>query len=175
MGAATRRAIVAMAMAGALALVVSGCGGADSATAGKDAARHRLAAIRASEQARAVAAGRECERQLGDLLHSLDFVRSRVTIGVAYGQYLGEVRDLKATYDRIHVPKLGPACLARVGIHSEKAVNKYLDAVNIWGACREKAGCRAYSVAQKIKPKWWAASDFLSAAHRGLKELQAPR
>jgi hypothetical protein len=168
-------AVVAIALAGPCALAVSGCGGGDTATARKDALRQQLAALHAQQQAKAKAAGRKCQHQLNDLLTSLRGLRSRLAVGESYRRYLGEVRDLMATYKRIPVNELGAACLVKVGKPSEKAVNRYLDAINVWGACLRKAGCDAFAIAPKVKPKWWQAASLTSTAQKGLEKLQRPK
>lgn len=118
-------------------------------------------------------AGRKCQGQVGGFLGSMDSLRKRLAVGLAYEQYVDEVESIRAAYKRIPTDELGVTCLTKVGTPSEKGFNEYIDAANAWGECVGEAGCESATVEPALQRKWRVASGFLSEARRGLRELGA--
>jgi len=105
---------------------------------------------------------------MGPLLDSLDALRGQLADGLNYGTYLQEVRQLKSSYQRIPVERLGPGCVIAVGAPTEQALNGYLAAANVWGGCLETAGCTSESIAPRLSVMWRAAARPVSIAFHGL-------
>jgi hypothetical protein len=153
-------------------LVLSSCGGGDSGTAAGTAPDHG-----ASTEPRATghsgSAAKLCQGQVGGFVGSMDSLRRRLVVGLAYEQYVDEVEGVRASYRRIPTAELGVECLTEIGTPAEKAFNRYIDAGNAWGECVGEAGCESATVEPVLQREWRVAARFLSEAHRGLRDLSA--
>ncbi len=146
-----------------LALVaLSGCGDDGTATAQKGPVATTTA------QAEAQASPR-CTAQLGGFVDALDGLRRQLAVGLAYAEYLDEVRRLRRVYRDVPVEQLGVGCLVAAGTPSEQAFNRYIDAVNAWGECLATAGCETEAVEPELQRGWKLASERLSVAQAGLR------
>lgn len=148
------------------ALVPAACGEGETETAsGRDAPnRSRPSAVSRT-------AVRVCQGQVGGFIGSMDSLRRRLAVGLAYEQYVDEVEGVRAAYRRIPTDELQVRCLTGVGAPAEKGFNQYIDAANEWGDCIGEAGCESVTVEPVLQRKWRIASRFLSEAHRGLRDL----
>lgn len=146
-----------------LALVaLSGCGDDGTATAQK---KHAAPTAEASARQ----ASPRCAAQLGGFVDELDRMRRQLAVGLAYAEYLDEVRRLRKVYRDVPVDRLGVGCLVAAGTPSEQAFNRYIDALNAWGGCLATAGCETESVEPELQRDWERASARLSAAQAGLR------
>ncbi len=166
MPVATRLCLLGCGLFAALAPV--GCGGGETGTAsGHDTA------TQAQGKAVSETAGKRCQGQVGGFIGSMDSLRRRLAVGLAYEQYVDEVEGVRAAYRRIPTDELQVDCLTTVGTPAEKGFNQYIDAANDWGECVGEAGCESATVEPVLQGKWRVASRFLSRAHRGLRDLGA--
>lgn len=55
-----------------------------------------------------------------------------------------------------------------VATPAERALNRYIAAVNTWGECVEVPGCRAESVEAQLQDEWRYATNFVLAARARL-------
>lgn len=155
--------MVAIAIAAA-AILAPGCGGSHPAD-GADAAatpRPRLAA----REARAGT----CRKMLGSFVGSMAGLRRKLAVGIAYEDYLGEVRQLRTAYDAIPGERLGLGCLLAAGTPGERALNRYIAAANAWGECLAAAACDTATVEPRLQREWARASALLSTAQAGMSE-----
>lgn len=114
-------------------------------------------------------ARRQCRRQLGGFLGSLDALRGKLAVGLSYEDYLHEVRATKAVYNGLAPDRLAIGCLATAGTPGERALNWYLDAANTWGDCLADVSCSTESVEPKLQHRWALASALLSSAQKALR------
>ncbi len=166
MPVATRLCLLGCGLVAVLGIASCGDGGTGTAS-GRDTA--------AEPQANPVSrtAGKKCQGQVGGFLGSMDSLRRRLAVGLAYEQYVDEVEGVRAAYRRVPTEELRIECLATVGTPAEKGFNQYIDAANTWGECIGEAGCESATVEPVLQRKWRVASRHLSQAHRGLRELGA--
>ena len=166
MPVATRLRLLGCGLLAALAL--ASCGDGETGTAAERGAGERARASTVSPTA-----GKRCQGQVGGFIGSMDSLRRRLAVGLAYEQYVDEVEGVRAAYRRIPGDELQLDCLTAVGTPSEKGFNEYIDAANAWGECVGEAGCESATVEPVLQRKWRVASHFLSGAHRGLRDLGA--
>jgi hypothetical protein len=140
---------------------MAACGSSEPEAAEREATPQRPALARSSSTAR------RCQDQLGGLLRSLSTLRRRLAIGLTYDRYLYDVRKVNATYEAVPVDLLTLNCVIDVATPSERALNHYIDAVNIWGDCLATTGCDSSSVEPELQRKWQRASGLISVANRG--------
>ena len=117
-------------------------------------------------------AARRCGRLLGDFLDSMESLNNTLAVGLDYEGYLAAVNRVRATYARIEAERLPLACLARVAGPAERSLNFYIDAANTWGNCLATSACDSEAVEPKLQRKWEEASDLLSEAQSGLRDLR---
>lgn len=140
-----------------LALALSGCGGEEKVATGGGTTR-------ATEAAAPAAAAVGCPKQLHAFVGSLAALRRQLAVGLAYEQYLGRVKGLRLSYDRIPVARLRIDCLSRIGTPGEQALNKHIDAANAWGECLADAACTTAAIEPALQRQWRIASRYLSEA-----------
>jgi hypothetical protein len=153
------RALLALGIA---ALALAGCGG--SSPAGKTDST-ASAASGVERPAAERTAARRC--RLGPFLHALDRLESRLAAGLTYEQYFEAVRGARAVYEAIPIERLELPCLTAVGTAGERALDQYIEAANVWRACRADLGCGTYAIEPRLQRKWRVASHYLAAAHEG--------
>jgi hypothetical protein len=171
------------------ALVLAGCGGGDSNSAGEptasgaEADRFQSSGSQRNQKSgndagpaaqngaaeRHAPAGDLCQSQLGGFVGSMDGLRRRLAVGVTYDQYVAEVRGIRSTYGAIPIGKLQVDCLARVATPAEKAFNRYIEGANDWGDCVSELGCGTTEIEPVLQRRWRIASHFLSEAKDGLQ------
>jgi hypothetical protein len=144
-----------------LALCASACGRGDSSASGKGAG------TQAKRGAAIAPPGERCNPRLRRFVGALDSLRDAVAVGVTYDAYLSQVRQLRASYDRVPVGKLAVGCLLAVGGSAERALNAYVEAANAWGNCLADTGCRIESIEPELRRGWDRASSLLSQAQAG--------
>jgi hypothetical protein len=168
----TSRAVARLSMLGGLilglALVLSACGSEGKSMAGGGATTQ-------VDKRREVPVGgaSPCQGKLDGFLDSLDTLRGQLAVGLSYEAYVDEVRRIRKRYDGLPVDRLTIDCLIAVGTPSEKALDGYIEAVNLWGECLADVSCPAGSVEPKLQHKWQVASHWLSEAHLGSRGVQA--
>ena len=168
MPVATRLRLLGCGLVAALALW--GCdGGGGGESTGSDQGNGTQSQARAASGI----AGKRCQGQVGGFIGSMDSLRRRLAVGLAYEQYVQEVEGIRAAYRRIPTDELAIGCLNGVGTPGERGFNVYIDAGNAWGDCVGEAGCASATVEPLLQRKWRRASAFLSEAHRGLRQLGA--
>lgn len=160
----------------ALALALASCGGGSSeatAKAGTEASQPRAGTTaplpeKTEAKLRAATAGGRCGGQLGGLLEAMDGLRTTLVEGLAYEQYVGEVKKVVAVYERLPSDQVALGCLRAAGTAGERALNRYIAAGNEWTDCVEVPSCEAASIETALQAKWKQASEYLSKAQRGL-------
>jgi hypothetical protein len=151
-------------------LVLSSCGNGDSRTAAETTADRDASTEPGTDGARPTAT-KLCQGQVGGFVGSMDSLRRRLVVGLAYEQYVDEVEGVRAAYRRIPTAELRVECLTEVGAPAEKAFNRYIDAGNAWGECVGEPGCESATVEPVLQREWRVAAGFLSQAHHGLADL----
>lgn len=145
-----------------LALLAAGCGG------GAGEPETVRAATEEAARSQPRAADPRCLNQLGGFLGSLDRLRDQLVAGVTYEQYVEELSDVRAAYSRLPVNEIELRCLRRVGSTGERALNRYIDAAEIWSDCVELAGCQSASIEARLQRRWRQGSRLLSRAEDGI-------
>lgn len=177
-----RSALTAAAVLLSMALILPGCGEEGTATAGgeKIAVESKAGGERAIPSGTTGAretrvarpkAARQCGRQLGGFLDSMESLNNTVAVGLDYESYLGAVNNVRSTYASVPAERLSLVCLARVAGPAEGAINTYIEAANTWGDCLATASCDPESIEPKLQREWEKASDLLSVARNGLRNL----
>jgi hypothetical protein len=159
-----------------VAVLLSGCGGGGSDTAGTTATVASDPASTVPKQPSSAGGKKQhkasaadpCQAQLGSFVASMDSLRRRLAVGVTYDQYVAEVRGIRSTYRKIPTRQIEVDCLASVGTPAEQAFNRYIEAANDWGKCVSEAGCSSETVEPVLQRRWRIASHFLSEADAGL-------
>ena len=136
-----------------------GCGAGGGATPQKTPAASKA---RQKPTARAQTGAEGCD--LGGFLHSLDTLQNRLAVGLSYGQYFEEVTGARSAYTSIRVARLELPCLA-VGAPGERALDQYIEAANVWRACRTDVRCATYTIEPRLQHKWRVASHDIAQAH----------
>jgi hypothetical protein len=148
-----------------LALIPVGCGGDEhTVTSGRT-----VTSTSPGGGASAPSSPSPCGPQLRAVVASMDAMRDRLVAGLTYEQYLGEVRQVRARYDRVPGGRLGIGCLVAAGSPAERALNRYIAAANQWGDCLAILSCDTESIEPKLQRTWAEASDLLTAAQEGLR------
>lgn len=128
-------------------LILGGCGDESGATPKSATARQSTAqedTVPGSEPAAATG----CPKQLAAFVASLEALRRRLAVGLAYDDYVDAVKSLRAAYSRIPVHRLTLDCL-RTGTPGERALNAHIDAANAWGECLAEAACTTATIAAR--------------------------
>jgi hypothetical protein len=155
-----------------LALILPACGDERTAAAPQDTAASTSArSTRGKSKSSDAAATRRCGRLLGDFLDSMESLNNTLAVGLSYDDYVGAVNHVRSTYASVQVDRLPIVCLGRVGGPAERALNVYIGAANTWGDCLATIHCDPEAVEPKLQRKWEEASDLLSEAKSGLREL----
>lgn len=163
-----------------LALILPACGdegtaaagGEKATTGGETAAQSGAKAGASGAKAKARPVARQCGRYLGGFLDSMESLDNTLAVGLDYKGYLSAVNHVRTTYASVEADRLPIGCLAGVGSPAEQALNVHIDAVNTWGDCLATAFCDPESVEPKLQREWAQASDLLSEAQTGLRELR---
>lgn len=166
-------AAAAAALAVVAALALAGCGGGggeETARAEAASTASTAATARAPEPAPAAA---DCGHQLGEFLGGLATLRTNLVAGLDYEGYVGEVKRIRRSYEAIPVDALALACLHAAGTPGERALNRYIEAGNVWTDCVETSGCEAASIEAELQAKWRRAARYLSQARHGLRNPTA--
>lgn len=174
-----------------LAAMLSACGGDDgsddearakasdraasasAAAASASAASASASAAEADARAAQLAAQGECETQTGDLSDAVREIDSRLSIGLSYDEYGNRVGDARVAYDQLPITDIERACLKKVAVKLEAALQKYIDVYNDWGTCIEDFNCD-FSQGQpneKAQAAWLASSTLLDRADNGLSSM----
>jgi len=152
----------------ALAVALSSCGG-DSPEAAAQAPPTSESSPAPDAGAKPKAAApTSCIAQLDPFLKSMDALRQGLVAGLAYEQYVAEVKKIMAAYDKLPVDELTLGCVQAAGTPGEKALNRYIAASNTWTECVEVPSCEAVTVEAPLQEEWRRASKYLSKAEHGL-------
>jgi hypothetical protein len=152
-------------------LALSSCGHGDSGTAAGTSVGRDSSTTQPQQAGAPQTATRLCQGQVGGFVGSMDSLRRRLVVGLAYEQYVDEVEGVRSAYRRIPTDEVRLQCLTGVGTPAEKAFNHYIDAGNAWGECVGEPGCESATVEPLLQREWRFAARFLSQAHRGLASL----
>jgi len=152
----------------AAALVAAGCGEGRGPSTGPAAGPGGAAAPAPP------AAQLRCRRQVSGFLASLGVLRERLAVGLSYHDYLRAVRQVRRAYEEVPAARLAAGCLLAAGTPGERALNRYLDAANVWGECLATPVCETEAVEPRLQRRWALASDLLSSAQRGLRAMSRP-
>lgn len=160
-------------LAVALATALSSCGG-DSPEATANAKTTTVAAAPDPGPGRPKStASNPCVAQLDGFLKAMDTLRRNLVAGLAYEQYVAEVKKVMAAYDAVPADEMTLGCVQAAGTPGEKALNRYIAASNTWTECVEVPSCEAVTVEAPLQDEWRLASKYLSKAERGLTSPSA--
>lgn len=146
-----------------LALLLTACGAESTSGSGQ-----ATAAPSGAEPAARSSADARCRAQLHPFLGSMDALREDLAVGLSYEDYLDELGEAQAVYDRIHADRLSVGCLLVAAGAGERALNRYIEAANVWGDCLATAACETEAIEPGLQRRWALASDFLTSAQSGL-------
>lgn len=104
----------------------------------------------------------------------MDRLRERLLVGVSYRQYIGELKAVQVSYDKLPVGQLAAKCLTAVAAPAEHSFNKYLGAANVWGDCVEVPGCQSASIEAKLQRRWRQGAALLSSAEDAARPPGGP-
>lgn len=157
----------------ALAIALPGCGGDTPANARDtpvSSAENAAAKVapQKEERERADEVGKRCRGQVGAFLDSMGALRDRLTTGLSYEEYVGEIDVVRALYDEVPVKRLTLPCLSAAGTPGELAFGRYIEAANSWGGCIEEEGCDAAQIEPVLQKQWRRASLLLDEARSSL-------
>ncbi|HEX5376819.1 MAG TPA: hypothetical protein VFW48_11760 [Solirubrobacterales bacterium] len=145
-----------------LALVLIACGDESTSGSGRaTAAPGEAGPVARSSDAR-------CRAQLRPFLDSMDSLREDLAVGLSYEDYLDELREAREAYGRIRADRLPVGCLLVAAGAGERALNRYIDAANVWGDCLATAACETEAIEPRLQRRWALASDLLTSARSGL-------
>lgn len=186
------------ALVGALvvaAALASACGGEDGTSAADEASASAASASAASASAEASrsAASEQaeqeriaeqqaeydaCKRFVGDFLDSLQEVNSRLSVGLNYEEYGNRLGDVRVVYDELvaGISQDTRDCTAKVAIPLEKAFQKYLGVLKVWGECIDDYYCDFSEGAtnKAVQASWADATRLIQKSERALQNM-APR
>jgi hypothetical protein len=116
---------------------------------------------------------RDCRGLLGEFLAGLSQLDQLVTAsGLQFEAYSRQVGDIRATYEQIETSNVQTDCLTAVQLPAERALNRYVEAHNIWNNCVTNGGtCNDAEVMPKLQAKWAEATSQIDAAETGLAAL----
>jgi hypothetical protein len=98
----------------------------------------------------------------------MDALRRKLAVGLTYRQYRSELEGVRGAYEAIPAKRVQLGCLLAAGSAAERALNRYIVAVDAWGECLATASCELATVEPRLKHEWARASDLLSSAQAGL-------
>jgi hypothetical protein len=173
---AASRIVLAGCAAGlaALAIALPGCGGDTAANARNTPVSSAENTAKADsnqgkpQQDESAELSKRCRGQVGAFLDTMSSLRERLTTGLSYEEYVGEVGIVRAAYDEVPVRQLALPCLSAAGTPGELAFDKYIAAANSWGGCIEEEGCDAAKIEPVLQKQWRQASLLLDEARSGL-------
>jgi hypothetical protein len=114
----------------------------------------------------------DCHSLLGDFLAALTQLDSRVSAGLQFEDYGQQVAGIRVTFERIETSSVESDCLTTVQLPAERALNRYVEAYNIWNNCvGNGASCAKAEVMPKLEAKWAEATSQIDVAETGLKAL----
>ena len=116
-----------------------------------------------------------CQSQVGALIAKERELESLLNgVGLAFDEYSDKVGEVSVAYGTIPIDDLSAQCLTRVGIHSEKAMNNWVEAGDTWNDCVTDLYCENDSIDPELQADWLIASDELRKASEGMEELGQP-
>lgn len=161
-------------LAATLTLALASCGGDSPEATAKAGTQAAPATTNAgATEPNTATTPTPCAAQLHDLLAAMDGLRTDLVGGLAYEQYVGEVKKIAAVYEELPVEELTLGCLRAAGTAGERALNRYIAAGNEWSDCVEVPSCEAASIEAPLQDRWRQASEYLSKAQRGLRQQSA--
>jgi hypothetical protein len=168
---------LAFVLIAACALTAAACGGDESANPGGDATTAESTTDDTTteevttEETVTEVIDEACADQLGPLLTELSALDSRLSVGLNFERYSNLVSDIQVVYDQIPFEELGPECVNRVGIPTERAFNDYVKAYNIWNNCISDIDCDNDSITPRLQRQWSNATTRLGRAEQNLADL----
>jgi len=180
---------VVVAILTVLAAVTAGCGNAGAsaeqkakaqASASQEAAAKARQKAAAAKKARQSAVYEECRKVAGTLDDRLSELNSRLSVGVPFAEYGKAVGSAKVAYDKfIRDAKaqggVSDACINKVGIPLESALNAYIRAYQVWNDCIDEYSCsfdKGSPALKKAQASWAKAARLMSRADNGLAGLE---
>lgn len=154
--ARSREVLAGLLAVGFCALAPLGCGGGSATTTTSTPTAAR--AHPPSSKPRVADAG-SCG--LGPFVGALDTLQKRLAAGLSYERYYEEVSGARDAYQRIDIEKLSLACLDAAGAPAESALDRYIEAANVWRECRADPSCGTYTIEPRLQRDWRVASHFL--------------
>jgi hypothetical protein len=91
-------------------------------------------------------------------------LRRQLTVGLSYEQYAAKVKALRRSYDKLPIDRLLIDCVSAIGTPAEAALNRYINAANVWGECLADAACTTATIEPVLQRKWRVGSRLLSEA-----------
>jgi len=178
-----------LAVAAAVAILTTGCGASSDSTQDNAKARasqsqeaQAKARQKASEErkARQSAVYEECRKVANVLDERLTELDSRLSVGLPLADYGKAVGSAKVAYDKfIRDAKaqggVSSACINKVGIPLESALNAYIKAYDVWNNCVDTYSCsfdNGSPALKKTQAHWAKASQLVTRADNGLARLE---
>jgi hypothetical protein len=158
-------------LAVALLLVVACASRDDTQQPGSKPDRTTPVASKQTEEPPPIVAT-DCHSLLRDFLAALTELDTQVSAGLQFEDYGQQVGDIRVTFERIETSHVESDCLSAVQLPAERALNRYVEAYNIWNNCvGNGASCAEADVMPKLEAKWAEATSQIDAAETGLATL----
>ena len=154
--ARSREVLTVLLAIGLGALAPLGCGGSEATTASSTATGAHSKARDAKPR---VADPGSCG--LGSFVGALDTLEKRLAAGLSYEQYYEEVSGARDAYEKVDIEKEDLACLNAAGAPAESALDRYIEAANVWRECRADPSCGTYTIEPRLQRDWRVASHYL--------------
>ena len=106
-----------------------------------------------------------CPRTIHRFVDALTEVDGRLDLGIDFNEYRGLISKAHVAYARIPWSQIADPCLSSVGVPSEKAMNEYTVAYNIWAKCIAALNCgRGAAADRQMQFRWRRARQNLQRA-----------
>ncbi|MGI8578423.1 MAG: hypothetical protein ACR2KG_11035 [Nocardioidaceae bacterium] len=149
----------------ALLVGLTACGGTTAAKNVRQAAP--------PVNAKAMADYKTCARQMTPLLTKLKDLDSRLGVGMQQADYNTAVGDAKVAYDQITPGAVPADCTSQVWTALESALNRYINADNVWSNCIQDTYCTMDTDATpKMQAAWSKAKASIQTATTNLGFLK---
>lgn len=79
-----------------------------------------------------------CPPAYGAMTNALTAMEAQLQVGVSFTQYESLLVKVRTAYNQEPVHRASLACLGRVGIPTEQAMNNFINASNSWASCNRR-------------------------------------
>ncbi len=109
---------------------------------------------------------------MGPFLTALQDLDSRLGVGLSFSDYGTRVGDIRVADDAAPFDELGAACLSKVAVPAEAALNAYVKTYNTWNDCFNNDYCTTDSISPELQVPWGTATGKVAKARAGLEQIR---